>query len=168
MTDQVINMSEHFDVEASLEAAVNERFAMPAPVIAAFRQAAMQTAQHLLNTVSSPDFSKLPIKDQIKVMELVFDRAYGKSETASSSMLALSKTGQLDSNGDHGKQLEEISARMDRTDRKFPELKKARATRQVALASQPSQSDTQERADRLPMNVLGDEVVHLSNRRKAN
>jgi len=135
MNTPVINMAEHFDVDATLEAVTRERFAMPPAVIAAFRQSAMKSVGHLLTLVEDTKrFEKLKITDQLKIMEMVFDRAYGRSETASTSMTALHKTGQLEVGSNHGKQLETIEQRMKLRDRQFPELKRAHQARRRELS----------------------------------
>ena len=140
MTEPVVNMTEHFDVDATMEAVTRERFAMPPAVIAAFRQAAMKSAAHLLKLVEDEKaFGKLKINDQLKVMELIFERAYGRAETATSSMMGMHKTGQLDSTGDHSRQLKTIEERMAKRDRQFPELKTAQRARRKQLSdSSPS------------------------------
>jgi hypothetical protein len=142
--NQVIRMDQHFDVDSTLEAVARERFAMPTPVIAAFRQAAMKGVSHLLTMVEDKDtFQKLKPQDQLKVLELIFDRAYGKSETASTSMVAMHKTGSVKSN-DHGKQLDVIEQRMIDRKRQFPELKQARSAspRTVGAASKSGDDDS--------------------------
>ena len=150
----VVNMAEHFDVDATLDTVTRERFAMPPAVIAAFRQSAMKSVGHLLPLVEDRDkFSELKISDQLKVMEMVFDRAYGRSETASSSMTALHKTGQLETTGNHGKQLDAIEKRMELRDRQFPELKKAQQARRRELADQ--------RDNPITLNEEGAEIVPL-------
>lgn len=126
MADTVINMPEHFDVDATLDALATERFSMPPAVIAAFRQAAMKGAAKLLTMIESDGFDKLKTQDQLKILEMTFDRAYGKSETASSSLATLHKTGQLETSTGHGDALDQIEARAKSRDRKFPELTKAR------------------------------------------
>lgn len=138
-----VNMQDNFDLDATLEAVARERFAMPPEVIAAFRQAAMVSAQHLLNVVSDKEtFSKLKTQDQLKVLEMVFDRAYGKSETASTSLTALHKTGQLDSGSDsHASQLSAIEKRMQRRNQRFPELASAQAARQREQHQLPNHRD---------------------------
>lgn len=126
MAETVIDMQQHFDIDATMDALATERFSMPPVVIAAFRQAAMKGAQKLNEMISSDKFDGLKTQDQLKILEMAFERAYGKSETASSSLQTLHKTGQLSSDNDHGKALDQIEARAKSKDRKFPELAKAR------------------------------------------
>ncbi len=145
MTEEnaVIRM-ESFDVDSTLEAVAKERFAMQPPVIAAFRQAAMKGASRLLNLVNNNEaFDKLKPQEQLKVLEMVFDRAYGKSETASSSMTAMHKTGNA-TGGDHGKQLDQMEERMTRRNKNYPELNKARQARrqQMSEGASPASDDS--------------------------
>lgn len=138
----VVRMDQHFDVDATLEAVAKERFAMPPPVIAAFRQAAMGGAGHLLNLINDKEnFSKLKVQDQLRVLEMVFDRAYGKSETASTSMTALHKTGQGNSS-DHGKQLDQMEQRMKKRNSNFPELKSSRSARRIGTIEDASDGNS--------------------------
>ena len=108
--ETVVDMA-HFDVDGAMEQLAQKRFAMPPAVIAAFRQAAMKSAFHLLNMVESDGFHKLRIQDQMRVMEMIFDRAYGKSETLSSAAVAEAKTGATQ-NDSHTAQLDAITARL--------------------------------------------------------
>lgn len=157
MNDVTIRMDEHYDLDATMEAVARERFAMPPEVIAAFRQAAMQGAKHLLNLVSTPEqFQKLSAADQLKVLNMIFDRAYGNTETASSSMATLHKTGQLKSDTDHGRQLSQIEERMKQHDRRFPEMKKAQSARKRSLASSSRNSS-------VTVNALSSEEEDLGN-----
>lgn len=107
----VVDMGEHFDVDAQMEELSRKRFSMPPAVIAAFRQAAMKGAARLLNLVEDDaQFSKLRVQDQLRVLELIFDRAYGKTETASSHAVAEVKTSPVRRSG-HSDQLDAIAAR---------------------------------------------------------
>lgn len=107
----IVDMSEHFDVDAQMEELSRKRFSMPPAVVAAFRQAAMKGATRLLNLVEDDaQFSKLRVQDQVRVLELIFDRAYGKTETASSHAAAEGKTNPT-KRSDHSDQLDAIAAR---------------------------------------------------------
>lgn len=109
--DQIVDMQSHFDVDGAMEELANKRFAMPPVVVAAFRQAAMKGAQRLLNLVENDaQFEKMRVSDQLRVLEMVFDRAYGKNETASTAMLASAKVGG-EGKSDHSTQLDEIANR---------------------------------------------------------
>lgn len=109
-----IDMTTHFDVDAELDKLAQERFSMPPAVIAAFRQAAQLSAMRLLTMVSDDaKFDKLSMNAKLKIMDMIFDRAYGKNETASSAQLAAHKTGALDS-PDKGKHAEQLDAIADR------------------------------------------------------
>ena len=143
MTEEtVVKMADHFDIDAQLDEAARQRFAMPPAVIAAFRQAAMKSAAHLLKMVEDEkEFNKLSTNDKLKVMEMIFERAYGRAETASTSMMTMHKTGQLDADGGHGKQLKAIEDRMKSRDRQFPELKSAQRARRKQLRNRPITDD---------------------------
>ena len=109
--DFVVNMNEHFDVDDAMEELLKRRYAMPPVVVAAFRQAAMKGAMRLAKLVEDDDkFSKLKVSDQLKVLEMVFDRAYGKNETASSSAIAATRTGDT-SKSKHSNQLDVLAQR---------------------------------------------------------
>lgn len=119
MTAQVIDMDKHFDVDAQLEELSRKRFAMPPVVIAALRQAALKGTHRLLQMIEDDAiFGKMRPQDQLRVIELVMDRAYGKAETASSSALTHAKadalTGNAGKKNDHTAQLEAIAARAAR------------------------------------------------------
>lgn len=109
-----IDMATHFDVDEEMEKLAKERFSMPPAVIAAFRQAAQLSAMRLLTMVSDEkQFDRLSMNAKLKVMDMIFDRAYGKNETASSAQLAAHKTGALDdpNKGKHAEQLDAIAER---------------------------------------------------------
>ena len=109
-----IDMSTNFDVDEALDKLAHERFSMPPAVIAAFRQAAQVSALRLLSLVSDEEkFNRMSTNSKLKVMDMIFDRAYGKSETASTAAVAAYKTGQGDSadKGKHADQLDKIAER---------------------------------------------------------
>ena len=128
MDDQspVVRMDEHFDVDEAMEALSRQRYAMPPVAIAAFRQAALKGSIKLLKLVEGEDFDKMTTRDKLAVLEMIFDRAYGKAETASTSAITAHKTGEgTAKNSDHGKQLAAIEARMAARKQRYPELEKA-------------------------------------------
>ena len=109
----VVDMT-NFDMDSEMDELIRKRYSMPPHVIAALKQAGQLAAMRLLQLVGDDKkFDKLRPTDQLKVMEMIFDRAYGKSESASSNELASLRIG--DANGgdksDHAKQLEAIEAR---------------------------------------------------------
>lgn len=108
-----IDMSTHFDVDKALEDLAKARFSMPPVVVAAFRQAAQISAMKLLTMVADPKFDKLSVNAKLRIMDMIFDRAYGKSETASTAALAEHKTGggEQRDKGKHAEQLDAIAAR---------------------------------------------------------
>lgn len=111
--DFAIDMSTHFDVDKALDDLAKARFSMPPVVVAAFRQAAQISAMKLLTMVADPRFDKLSVNAKLKIMDMIFDRAYGKSETASTAALAEHKTGggEQRDKGKHAEQLDAIAAR---------------------------------------------------------
>jgi hypothetical protein len=130
MDDQspVVKMDEHFDVDEAMEALSRQRYAMPPVAIAAFRQAALKGSIKLLKIVEGEEFDKMSTRDKLAVLEMIFDRAYGKAETASTSAITAHKTGEgTQQNSDHGKQLAAIEARMAARKQRYPELEKAAA-----------------------------------------
>ena len=111
-TNVVIDQS-NFDVDEALEKLAAQRFSMPPHVVAAFKQAGALAVAKLLKMMQREDFDKLPIKDQMLVFNLIFDRAYGKSETASTSELTNHKIGaaSTERSQDHRSQLDAIEQR---------------------------------------------------------
>ena len=111
----VVNMDEHFDVDATMDELVQKRFSMPPAVVATFRQAAALGAMRLLNLVNDEDaFNQLRAADKVRVLELIFDRAYGKSETASNHDLTEVKVGGGDKRSAHSDALDKIATRAAR------------------------------------------------------
>lgn len=109
-----IDMATHFDVSEELDKLAAQRFAMPPAVVAAFKQAAQVATMRLLTMVSDEaTFNKLSTNSKLKVMDMIFDRAYGKNETASASQLANHRTGAEGSTdkGKHAQQLDAIAER---------------------------------------------------------
>lgn len=110
--EQTIDM-DNFDVDATLEELSRKRYSMPPVVIAALRQAGQKATQRLLKMVEDDKiFEKLSPNNQLRVIEAALDRAYGKSETAASNELAMSRlSDDPKKQGDHAKQLDEIQKR---------------------------------------------------------
>lgn len=109
----------YLDHAKVLEELATARFSMPPAVIIAFRAAAKKGAERLLDLVEDDaKFSKLRPQDQFKLIEMIFDRAYGRSETASTSALTAMKTGQNGNSTSHQSQLEAIHKRHVETQRK--------------------------------------------------
>lgn len=148
MNMPTVNM-DNFNIDEELENAFNQRFAMPPIAIAAFRQAALKGAVKLMQMVESEAFDKMPTKDKIDILNLIFDRAYGKSETASNSAITAMKTGQGQNNSDHGKQLTAISERMAKRQRALPELAAKAVTTAADTAHDFDVAHRQARVERL-------------------
>lgn len=108
----VVDM-ENFDLDESLEELAKRRYAMPPVVIAALRQAGNKATARLLKMVEDDSiFDKLAPKDQLRLIEVVMDRAYGKSETAAGHDLTQARlNGDPSKNSDHAKQLDELKKR---------------------------------------------------------
>lgn len=121
---QVIDM-DNFDVDEAMEQVMRKRFAMQPAAVAAFRQAAAIGVKRLLAMVSDDaKFDKLSTSDKLKVLEMIFDRAYGKTETASMSDMTNYRTGQDSEKGNkerHSTQLSEIADRMKQNRRALPD-----------------------------------------------
>lgn len=135
---QIVDMSENFSIDTAMDELVRRRFAMSPVAIAAFRQAAAIGVKRLLFMVADDaTFNKMSTSDKLKTLEMVFDRAYGKTETASTSELTNFRTGQGKDDGkDHAQQLDAIHQRMMQQQTKltsdksiFPELRSKRAAR---------------------------------------
>lgn len=111
-SNQTIDM-DNFDVDATLEELSRKRYSMPPVVIAALRQAGQKATQRLLAMIEDDKiFNKLTPNNQLRVIEAALDRAYGKSETAASNELAMSRlSDDPKKQGDHAKQLDEIQKR---------------------------------------------------------
>jgi len=146
---EVVDMDTHFNVDDAMDDLVRRRFAMSPVAIAAFRQAAVHAVKRLLHMITDDaTFEKMTVSEKLKVMEMVFDRAYGKTETASTSELTNHKTGQGRDNSDHASQMDAIQQRMQSQRPQigsgngpiFPELKSRRSTREAVRPS-PSVAD---------------------------
>lgn len=123
--ETVVDM-EHLSFADSLSVASQERFAMPPVVVAALRQAASKATIRLLRMMEDDEaFEKLTHKEKMDVIDRVMDRAYGRSETASSSLQLLAKAGQLNGGGgnDQGQELDAIEERMSKRNQNFPEMR---------------------------------------------
>lgn len=125
--DVAIDMDEHFgSFSDSVSVLSQERFAMPPVVVAALRQAGKMATLRMLQIMQDDKkFNALKPTEQMKLMEMVMDRAYGRAETASSSLNLLARTGQLQGteNTTHSAQLAEIEKRMEERAVKYPEMR---------------------------------------------
>lgn len=122
----VVNMDEHLSFDNVVNAAMVERYAMPAVVVAALRQAGKTVTMKLLALVESSKFDSLPIETQMRVIEFVFNRAYGKAETATASLNIIQRNGGLQqADATMANQLKEIEQRMASREQKFPEMQRA-------------------------------------------
>lgn len=121
MNQQIIDM-ENFDLDESLEELAKKRYAMPPVVVAALRQAGLHATKRLLNMVSDEDaFEALSAKDQLRLIELIMDRAYGRSETASGNDAAVAKLGEnTGRTSDHAQQLDQLRERELKARRRTP------------------------------------------------
>ena len=104
---------EPFDVDRELAELAKRRYQMPPVVLAALRQAGQKAVMRLLKMVTDDKvFESLSPKDQLKVIEAVMDRAYGRSETATAADIGAARLGNDEGeNSDHFKQIEEIQKR---------------------------------------------------------
>lgn len=109
----VVVDGDHFDVDAEMAALAVRRYAMPPAVIAALRQAGAKATERLLKMVTNDEvFNKLSPKDQMALLTLTLDRAYGRTEASSVADVNLAKIGDDPTKkSDHAAQLEEIAAR---------------------------------------------------------
>jgi len=114
------------DPDALVTAAMRERYAMPAVVVAALKQSGKRLAVKLMTLIESDDFDRLPIDTQLKITEFVFDRAFGKSESASSSLALQHRirkdTGEIGDSISNSKRLKELDNRVQ-----FPEMRKIKS-----------------------------------------
>lgn len=110
---QTIVDGDHFDVEAELATLAVRRYAMPPAVIAALRQAGQKATARLLAMVENDEvFEKLSPKDQMALISLTLDRAYGRTEASTVADVNLAKIGDDPAKkSDHAAQLEEIAQR---------------------------------------------------------
>ncbi len=131
MADSPIVRMDQIDPDSIITAAMAERYAMPAVVVAAMKQAGKHISIKLLQLVESEKFDRLPISTQIKLAEFIFDRAFGKAESAAVSIALNHKINpQIAQSSDASTRLRAIEQR-----RQFPEMRKTRS------ASRPSQDD---------------------------
>lgn len=109
----VVVDGDRFDVDAEMAALAVRRYAMPPAVIAALRQAGAKATERLLNMVTNDKvFNSLSPKDQMALLTLTLDRAYGRTEASTVADVNLAKIGDDPSKkSDHAAQLEEIAAR---------------------------------------------------------
>jgi hypothetical protein len=130
------------DPDALVTAAMRERYAMPAVVVAALKQSGKRLAVKMMALIESEKFDRLPIDTQLRVTEFVYDRAFGKAESASSS-LALQHRIEQAAGGPqdaftNGKRLKELEGRIQ-----FPEMRKVKSAKISTVPASPP-SDTYE------------------------
>ena len=146
MSDSPIVRMDQIDPDSIITAAMAERYAMPAVVVAAMKQAGKHISIKLLQLVESDKFDSLPISTQIKLAEFIFDRAFGKAESAAVSIALNHKINpQITQSSDASTRLRAIEQR-----RQFPEMRK---TRSASRASQDGGSSDPDGAssDRVPL-----------------
>jgi hypothetical protein len=160
----IVDLSEHGTFDDAVSIAMNERFSMPLVVVAALRQAGKKVTLRLLEMVQDDaQFDKMTPAEKMKLAELVLDRAYGRTETASSSMKTAHQTGQTTAS-DHGRQLEEIEARMEEKAIKYPELRKAADARMQGNALSHNR-DAAEGEQKSAMSRINDRIVQFDARK---
>jgi len=115
------------DPDSIITAAMAERYAMPAVVVAAMKQAGKHISIKLLKLVESEKFDSLPINTQLRLAEFIFDRAFGKAESAAVSIALNHKMNpQIATSSDSSSRLRAIESR-----RQFPEMRKTRSASKV-------------------------------------
>jgi len=146
---------DQIDPDSIITAAMVERYAMPAVAVAAMKQAGKHISIKLLQLVESEKFDNLPVSTQIKLAEFIFDRAFGKAESAAVSIALNHKINpQITQSSDASTRLRAIEQR-----RQFPEMKKTRSASRASCdgVSEPDGASS----DRVP---LGDSA-HGGSRR---
>jgi len=125
------------DPDSIITAAMAERYAMPAVVVAAMKQAGKHLSIKMLKLVESDKFDKLPVATQLKVAEFVFDRAFGKSDSAA---IALALSHRV--NPSPTLQDKTASSRLRTIEQKlpFPEMQKTRSERLSLPSGSPDVS----------------------------
>ena len=147
MNAPLVDMDEHLSFDNVVNGAMIERYAMPAVVVAALRQAGKHAVMKLLTMIESDKFDKLPIDKQLQIINLALDRAYGRSETASSSLSVIQRAGGLKPQTDAtmSTQLKAIEERMQSRQQRLPEMRRA----QRAIDNQAVQAEYADNADRV-------------------
>ena len=123
MTDSTIVRMDQTDPDSIITAAMAERYAMPAVVVAAMKQAGKHISIKLLKLVEDEKFDSLPVETQLKLASFIFDRAFGKAESAAVSIALSHKINpKITANSDASSRLRAIEQR-----RQFPEMKRTRS-----------------------------------------
>jgi len=133
------------DPDSIITAAMAERYAMPAVVVAAMKQAGKHLSIKMLKLVESDKFDKLPVATQLKVAEFVFDRAFGKSDRAAIAMALSHRV-----NPSPTLQDKTASSRLRTIEQKlpFPEMQKTRSERlSLPSGSSPEDPDVSSKRD---------------------
>lgn len=138
-------------LDQMIEEVQRRRFAMQPEAVVAFRQAAAIAVRRLLDLVKDDaKFNRMSTKDKLKVLDMIFDRAYGKSETASMASMTEFRTGQDEGAKDrqiHAAQISDIEQRMRanrralpdaRAQEVFPELRKKQRATRLSSATTPA------------------------------
>lgn len=73
------------------------RYSMSESDILELKRAGNVAVRKLVAIMEHPSFDKLPVTTQLRVIDQVMDRAYGKAETASSAVSVLSRAASVDS-----------------------------------------------------------------------
>ncbi len=129
----IVRMDET-DPDSIITAAMAERYAMPAVVVAAMKQAGKHISIKLLKLVESEKFDTLPINTQLRLAEFIFDRAFGKAESAAVSIALNHKINpQITTSSDSSSRLRAIESR-----RQFPEMRKTRSASKVPASGSES------------------------------
>ena len=131
----IVRMDET-DPDSIITAAMAERYAMPAVVVAAMKQAGKHISIKLLKLVESEKFDTLPINTQLRLAEFIFDRAFGKAESAAVSIALSHKINpQTAQTSDASTRLRAIEQR-----RQFPEMRKTRSASRKDDGSDPGET----------------------------
>ena len=141
MTENTIVRMDQIDPDSIITAAMAERYAMPAVVVAAMKQAGKHISIKLLQLVEGDKFDTLPVSTQIKLAEFIFDRAFGKAESAAVSIALNHKINpQIAQSSDASTRLRAIEQR-----RQFPEMRKTRSASRLPQddgSSDPSEASS--------------------------
>lgn len=152
MTDNTVVRMDQTDPDSIITAAMAERYAMPAVVVAAMKQAGKHIAIKLLKLVEDDKFDDLPVSTQLRLAEFIFDRAFGKAESAAVSIALSHKINpQVHQSSDSSTRLRAIEQRMQ-----FPEMRKTRSASRAHIPAKDAGSraadDTSE-SERVPLSV---------------
>ena len=146
MDDSTIVRMDQIDPDSIITAAMAERYAMPAVVVAAMKQAGKHISIKLLKLVESDKFDTLTVATQIRLAEFIFDRAFGKADSAAVSIALNHKINpQITQSSDASTRLRAIEQR-----RQFPEMRKTRSASRLPQddgSSEPNGASS----DRVPL-----------------